>query len=146
MIREATQDDIEQILIMCAHFWENTDYEEEFNAEDTRVMVQSALSQGLLAVAEVEAGVIGFVAGIKGPLMANHSVLTGTELAWWIEPEHRKGRLGIDLMLYIESLARIQGVKYWNMISMESSNPEVANRIYKRLGYIKSETSFTKVI
>ena len=145
MIRKATIDDIDQILVMSDNFWEETIYDEPFIPEDTRIMVNMALEHGLLAVVDLE-GVVGFVAGVKAPLLANHSVLSGTELAWWIEPDYRKGRLGIDLMLYIENLAKMQGIKYWNMVSMESSNPEVANKIYSRLGYIKTETSYTKVI
>lgn len=145
MIRSATIDDIDQILVMSAHFWEQTIYEEPFVYEDTRIMVEVSLDHGLLAVADLD-GVVGFVAGVKAPLLGNHTVLTGTELAWWLEPEHRKGRLGIDLMLYIEKLAKMQGIKYWNMVSMESSSPEIANKIYGKLGYSKTETSHTKVI
>ena len=146
MIRNATTDDISKILEMSERFWASTIYTEPFNSDDTRVMVEMALDHGLLAVAVADGGVVGFVAGIRAPLLGNHSAMSGTELAWWINPEHRKGRLGLDLMLYIENLAKMQGVKYWNMISMESSAPEVANKIYERLGYMKTETSYTKVI
>lgn len=145
VIRTAVEGDIPEILEMCAHFWSETIYDEPFDPDYTVNMVKLSLDHELLAVVDLN-GVVGFVAGIKSPLLGNGDTLTGTELAWWIEPEHRKGRLGIDLMRYIEKLAKIQGVKYWNMISMESSAPEVANRIYERLGYSKSETSYTKVI
>lgn len=148
MIRQATEDDIPAILIMCSNFWKHTAYEEAFDSDEAEDMVYLAMDHGLLAVVDDvgEHGLVGFVAGIKGPLMAAKNVLTGTELAWWIEPGHRKGRKGIELMLYIEKLAKMQGIKYWNMISMESSAPETANRIYERLGYTKTETSYTKVI
>ena len=120
-------------------------YDEALDPEHTRAVVMVALEAGLLAVLD-ENGIHGFVAGIKGPLLATPEVLQGTELAWWVDPEYRKGRKGIDLMLFIENLARKQGVKYWNMVSMESSSPETANRIYTRMGYSRSETVYTKVI
>lgn len=145
MIREATTEDFDDILSMCDSFWQETMYSEDFDREHTKTMVQMAYDHGLLAVID-DGGVIGFVAGIRSYLMGSREAITGTELAWWVNPEHRKGRCGINLMLFIEDLARKQGVKYWNMISMESSAPEVANKIYQRLGYSRSETSYTKVL
>ena len=145
MIRAAEESDFPIILDMCEEFWQETAYDEPFDRQHTKLMVEMALDHGLLAVVD-ESGVVGFVAGIKGPLMASPSVQAGTELAWWINPEHRKGRKGIDLMLFIENLAKNQGIKYWNMISMESSKPEVANAIYAKLGYTVIETSWAKVL
>jgi ribosomal protein S18 acetylase RimI-like enzyme len=144
MIREAVSNDIDDILVLCEEFWKHTIYEDDFDAEHTRLMVNLAQEHGLLGVLTENDKVVGFIAGVKSPLLANPNVLTGTELAWWVEPDYRKGRKGISLMLFIESLAKQQGIKYWNMISMESSNPDVANKIYERLGYKKTETSFTK--
>jgi len=145
MIREAVQDDFEVILDMCERFWQHTRYPESFNREHTRNMVQLAYDHGLLAVID-QCGIVGFIAGVKAPLLASTDALNGTELAWWVEPEYRKGGSGIKLMRFIEKLARKQGVKYWNMISMQSSSPGTANKIYERLGYIHSETSYTKVL
>ncbi|WP_315809457.1 GNAT family N-acetyltransferase [Pseudomonas sp. C9-3] len=146
MIRRGLRCDVPEIVELARHFWRETIYDEPFCADSVRLMVELAHEQGLLAVLEEEAGVVGFVAGCKGALLGNAAVLTGTELAWWIEPEYRQGRKGIELMQYIERLAREQGIRYWTMVSMESSSPETANRIYQRLGYAKTETSFTKVL
>lgn len=145
MIRIASEKDIPGILTLCEEFWKYTMYEEEFDAEHTESMVVLALDHGLLAVLDVN-GIVGFVAGVKSFLLGSTKALTGTELAWWVNPEHRKGRKGIDLMLFIENLAKDQGIKYWNMVAMESSSPEIASKIYARLGYTKSETSYTKVL
>jgi GNAT superfamily N-acetyltransferase len=130
---------------MCGRFWEHTLFDEPFDSEHTRTMVEMALEHGLLAVVDLD-GLVGFVAGVKSFLIGSKEAMYGTELAWWIEPEHRKGRLGIDLMLTIEEMAKSEGIKYWTMASMESSNPEVSNKIYSRLGYKKSETYWTKVL
>lgn len=146
MIRRGLRCDVPEVVELARHFWRETIYDEPFCVDSVRRMVELAHDQGLLAVLEEEAGVVGFVAGCKGALLGNAAVLTGTELAWWIEPEYRQGRKGIELMQYIERLAHDQGIRYWTMISMESSSPETANRIYQRLGYAKTETSFTKVL
>ena len=145
MIRIAELEDFDVILDMCERFWLETMFSETFDRDHTENMVGMAYDQGLLAVVDLD-GVVGFVAGIYSELLGSKEAKMGTELAWWLNPESRKGRHGVDLMLFIEALAKAKGVKYWNMVSMESSAPEVASRIYRRLGYTKSETSFTKVL
>lgn len=145
MIRIGTEKDAGAILEMGAMFWKETMYTEPYDHEHTRGIFDLAIDHGLVAVLDID-GVQGFVAGVKAPLLCSPTVLTGTEVAWWVNPEHRSSKNGMGLMLFIEDLAREQGIKYWNMISMESSNPDVANGIYDKLGYRKSETSWTKVI
>lgn len=146
MIRLATQEDFEAILDLSEEFWKHTMFTEEFDREHTLLMIEQAFAHGLLAVAEIDNAVVGFVAGIKSFLLASTQSIMGTELAWWVNEKHRGGKSGIGLLRFIEELAREQGIKYWTMISMESSMPEYANRLYEKMGYKKSETNFTKVL
>lgn len=146
MTRDGTEADIPTIVEMARQFWKHTMYDEAFDAEHVTGMTRYALDQGLLAVLDVDGRVEGFTAGVYGPILGNAKVLQGTELAWWINPEHRKGHHSVDLMRHIERQAKAIGVKYWNMISMQSSAPHVAERIYLRNGYTHSETSFTRIL
>jgi N-acetylglutamate synthase-like GNAT family acetyltransferase len=146
MTRDGTEADIPAIVDMAREFWKHTMYDEEFDAEHVAGMTHYALSQGLLAVLEVDGVVAGFTAGICGPILGNSKVLQGTEIAWWINPDARKGRQSVELLHHIEAQAKAIGVKYWNMISMESSAPHVAERIYLRHGYTHSETSYTRIL
>lgn len=146
MIRQATIEDFDIILDMAKKFWQSTIYEEEFDRDHTKKVVGLAFDHGLIAVIEQKEGVVGFVGGVKSPLLANPNVMMGTELAWWVEPEYRKGGEGIKLMKFIEKLAKEQGVKYWVMVAMESSDPETAAKIYERLGYEKTESSYVRVL
>jgi len=145
MIRKAVESDFEPILDLCEEFWKHTQFSEPFERDHTIKFVEMAYEHGLLAVLELD-GINGFVAGIKSYLLGSTQALTGTELAWWVNPEYRKGRRGIELMRFIEKLAKNEGIKYWNMASMQSSSPETANRIYTRLGYKLSESLYTKEI
>lgn len=145
MIRIAEVDDFGVILDMCERFWLETMFSEAFDRDHTKNMVSMAYDHGLLAVVDLD-GVVGFVAGIYSDLLGSKEARMGTELAWWINPENRRGSHGIDLMLFIEAMAKLKGIKYWNMVAMESSAPAVASRIYQRLGYSRSETCFTKVL
>jgi GNAT superfamily N-acetyltransferase len=146
MIRDATKEDFDQILDCCEEFWAYTRYKEPFCREHTRMYVQMAYDHGLLAVVDIDEIIVGFVAGVKSALMGNPDVLTGTELAWWISPGHRKNMHAIKLLKFIEGKAQEAGIKYWNMVSMQSSMPEEVNALYEKMGYEHSETSYTKVM
>lgn len=145
MIRLAREDDFDQVLDLCAAFWLETCYDEKFDRDHTLNLVKMAYDHGLLAVLDLD-GVVGFTAAVKSPLMGSPDAFMGTELAWWINPEHRKGRNGLKLMKFIEDLAFNAGVKYWNMVSMQSSSPETANKIYEKMGYTLNEMVYTKVM
>lgn len=146
MVRDGNSNDLDAVVMMAEEFWSHTRYEVPFDPEHVRVMASMALDHGLLAILEIEGHIEGFTAGVKGPLLGNASVLGGTEIAWWVNPAARRGRNGIELMKHIEGMAKAQGIRYWNMIVMESCQPEVGAAIYERLGYEKSETSYTRVL
>lgn len=146
MIRSATVDDFDAILDLSAEFWQHTQFEEPFDREHTCVMVKMAYDHGLLCVLEINDKVVGFCAGIKSFLLGSKAAKTGTELAWWVDPENRGGRNGVKLLEFMEDMAKMAGVKYWNMVSMQSSMPDVINRMYERMGYSLEETTWTKVL
>jgi hypothetical protein len=146
MVRDGKAEDLPAVVEMAREFWQHTRYDDPFDADYVEYMTGLALEHGLLAILEVDGAVEGFTAGLKSPLLACHAVLSGTEIAYWINPAARKGRNGIALIKHIESMAKAQGVKYWNMIAMESSMPEMVARIYGSLGYEKSETSYTRIL
>lgn len=129
---------------MSAEFWKSTQFSEPFEPDHTEIMVRLAFDHGLLAVVD-SGGVVGFCAGVKSFLLGSTQAMTATELAWWIDPEHRKGKNGIALLHFMEELVKEQKIKYWNMISMQSSMPEIVGNMYERMGYVHSETSYTKV-
>lgn len=146
MVRDGNKDDLPAVVEMAREFWQHTMYAEPFDADYVEFMASMAIDHGLLAILELDGVIEGFTAGLKSPLLACADVLSGTEIAWWVNPAARKGRNGIALMQHIEQMAKAQGVKYWNMIVMESCQPEVGAAIYERLGYKKSETSYTRVL
>lgn len=144
MIRKAIEADFEQILDLAADFWTHTEFEEPFEREHTVSLVEMAHEHGLLAVVELDNKLVGFAAGVKAPLMGNSTVMAGTELAWWVDPNYRGN--GVRLLKFMEQLAKEEGLKYWSMVSMESSNPEYVDKIYRKMGYKLSETTYLKVI
>jgi N-acetylglutamate synthase-like GNAT family acetyltransferase len=146
MIRNGTVEDIPQIVEMARVFWKETIYDEPCCDDTVAMMAQMCIDQGLMSVAEVDGKVEGFACGVLAPLLANAEVLMGSEVAWWVNPEHRQGKIGVGLLLALEKQAKEQGIKYWNMVFMESSMPREVEEIYKKMGYRKNEVSYTKVI
>jgi len=146
MIRAATEQDIPQILGMSSNFWKRTIYDEPFCPDTVTEMAVHCINTEMMAVLEIEGKVVGFVCGVIGPLLGNRDVKSGTELAWWVEPDFRGGSGSIKLLKYMEQLAKDSGVKYWNMVFMESSMPEIIKHIYEKLGYKVNEVVYSKVL
>lgn len=144
-IRKATEEDFDEILNMASRFWGETQFSEEFEKDHTIHMVRLSLDHDLLVVAEIESNLVGFCAGVKSYILGSTKAMCATETAYWINPEHRAGKNGIALLLFMEKLVKEQGIKYWTMVSMQSSMPEVVGRMYEKLGYVHSETCYTKV-
>jgi len=146
MIRNGIVNDLPEIIEMSREFWKHTIYDEEFCPDTVEAMATLCIDQGLMCVLDVNGEIKGFACGIKGGLLANSEVFSGTELAWWVDPSHRQGRNGIGLLKGLERQAKEAGVKYWNMIFMESSMPSVIEGIYLKMGYNKAEVAYTKVL
>lgn len=143
MIRRATEHDFHTIVVMASEFWQHTIFDDEFDYDTVFAMVSECHGQQLLCVAEEDGEIIGFAAGVQGRLLGNGSIKVGVEVAWWVDPSHRGG-VGIKLLKFIEKLARAQGIKYWTMVYMLSSMPEIVQKIYERLGYTAAEVSYIK--
>lgn len=146
MIRLAEEKDFDDILRLSEAFWQDTQFTESFEPDHTLKMVKFSHDQNFLSVVEHENEIIGFAAGIYAPLLGNSKVLAGTEIAWWVDENHRGGKHGIMLLKFMENQARTLGVKYWNMVAMESSMPEVIKGMYERMGYTHQESTYTKVM
>lgn len=147
IIRAGQLIDLERCLDMAENFYEVAGYKDEIPLcrDSCRFFMETALKQGMLFVATLEGHVVGFVLGICSPYIMNKNYLAGAELAWWVEPEHRKGSTGIKLLKAIENSAKDLGVKMWSMMSLESVEPEKMDRLYKALGYTQAERTYVRV-
>lgn len=146
MIRLAKEEDFEDILRLSEVFWTHTQFTEPFEKDHALNMVEFSYDQEFLAVVVHEGEIIGFASGIYAPLLGNSSVLAGTEVAWWVDQKHRGGKHGIMLLKFMENRAKELGIKYWNMVAMESSMPDTIKGMYERMDYTHQESTFTKVL
>ena len=56
--------------------------------------------------------------------------------------------MNINIMGTVNVLeaARKAGVKYWNMVYLTSSMPDRIEAIYQKMGYVKTEVTYSKVL
>lgn len=146
MIRDCETKDIPAIVEMARSFWQYTIFkDEEFQEEVVEEMIKKCMADNLCLVFDAEGKTEGFVCGIKGYLLANIDVMSGTEIAWWVNENCRSGGEGLMLLKSIEKRAKDIGIKYWNMAFMDSSMPAKIKSIYENMGYALNETIYTRV-
>ena len=146
MIRDCEEKDIPQIIKMSREFWKHTIYDVPMQEDAVEAMTRKCIEDNLCLVFDVDGKAEGFICGVKGVLLANFDVITGTELAWWVNEDHRESGGGIRLLRAIEKRAKDESIKYWSMAYMWSSMPEAIEKVYKSMGYKINESLYTKVL
>lgn len=142
-IREAEAGDIEGIVELTRQFIEGTSYRNilTFNSEAVEDLAYKVVSAGVCIVAELEGKLVGMVAGflMSNPIDRSRWL---DEVAWFVAPEHRKGRVGYYLLRSWEAIARQEGVDTLRMLA-PAEHPEVGEFYYRR-GYSHAEQVFVK--
>lgn len=147
MIRPATHEDIAVIAELGQCFFNESGWSDVAEWDDASIRQTLAHlienEGGILLVAEHDGRIVGMTGGMVHPLYFNHAHLTGQELFWWVEPEHRKG-VGAALLDRLEDEARARGAVSWAMIALDKVRPEAVGAVYRRRGYRASEHSYIK--
>ncbi|MGD9682609.1 MAG: GNAT family N-acetyltransferase [Candidatus Obscuribacterales bacterium] len=145
-VRVATLDDLNTLVRFSRKFQKNSPYKGmEFSNERTRQTLEAIIRtnglKGIVLVALKGSEAVGMIVAMADyPPMS--SDLMSTELAWWIEPEHRKSRRSLLLFETYEAWAKKIGCKYIHSAYLEGSTELTS--FYNRKGYKKVETSFLK--
>ena len=66
-----------------------------------------------------------------------------SEAFWFVLPEHRNGRVGIDLLKALEGWSVLHSCKRISMVHFVALNPRLA-KIYERMGYVATEIHYIK--
>jgi GNAT superfamily N-acetyltransferase len=104
-----------------------------------RKFAEQVLATGKILVGEDDGRIVGLI----GFIFARHHFSDqpyAAELMWYVEPEHRKSGLGLQLLWAAEKAAKEMGAE--DML-FTAPNTEVAS-IYKRFGYSALEVVFRK--
>lgn len=144
MIRPAGSGDIPELLRMgrafhtAGHFLIPLD--EETLARTFGQLIEA--ETGVILVVETEQGLAGAVGALLHPHYFNAEHLTGQELFWWVDPEHRGH--GTELFNALEDWVREQGAGTFSMIALEAIEPQRTGIIYRRRGYHPTEHSYMR--
>lgn len=143
MIREATLDDVSQLLEMGKHFLAQTAYGHRLGT-NVEQMAKTAV-----ALIDQDNGVVFVVAqgtallGMIGVLRFQHHLSgepVAAEVFWWVEPEARG--VGVRLMKRAEAWAKAHGAVRFQMVSPE---PKVG-QLYERMGYQAIEVAYERTL
>lgn len=136
----ATTEDTQEIVDMAMKFMATTGYTEYSNEEVITQLVNNILTgkQNEMIIL-LEPGV-GFLAGMSSPFVFGPHFLA-SEIAWWIEPDHRGNGTGAELIDAFEYWAK--NVAGCTMISLTSLDDSVG-KFYEKKGYALYERAYMK--
>lgn len=141
-LRSATVEDADDIFALAQRFAAGTDYGALVtpNRDAITRLLHWLLKDGAVFVGEVDGHLVGMLALaiITNPMSGE---LQGEELAWWVDPAHRKTTLGPRLLHAAELFCATQGITVLRMVAPTGSG---VGDHYRKRGYIPVETSYFK--
>jgi GNAT superfamily N-acetyltransferase len=143
-IRPATSLDRADLVRMGLQFIDETSYRGLLtpNPDVQGAVVDVLLEQGGVWAVETEMGAIVGMLGIALSPLPISGELAGIEMFWWLDPDWRRGTLGVRLLDRGERWARAQGAIWLQMI--QPIGNERLGEFYRRRGYIALETTHQK--
>ena len=97
---------------------------------------------GVLLIAEVDGQAVGMAGALWSPFIFNDQYKVGAEIFWWINPEHRSGGVGREMLAKLESAAQDAGCVRFSMMSV--ADHDRLGKIYGLAGYEPAERTYVK--
>jgi GNAT superfamily N-acetyltransferase len=149
-IRQATPDDLDVLIGLGETFFAYSPYSAEVNydPESVRSTLISVMGNpGAIAlVAEHDGKIVGGMVGVMTVLWFNRNVAIATELAWWMDPDHRAGRVGLVLFRRFEAWAKEMGAQLLVMSDFGSEKNPRVSRLFEQLDLRCVERSHFKAL
>lgn len=145
MIRPATRADIPRIVEMAQRFYDASEYPAVFGPmakESAAGLAIITMDTGILLVADEGGEVVGMVCLFVEPFLFNPERTIASELAWWIEPEHRGGLLAARMLRAVNAACDAIGA-IPRMATLAGSPPQ-ARALIERMGYAHTESYYTR--
>lgn len=142
MIREATYDDFEQILLMSQDFCNSAKlpYDAKSCIDFLNLAIESP-DHGLF-VAEENNELSGMLFAIAVPWVTDRNFVYTSELCWWVKPNYRGSSTAIRLIKRYMEWSKNIGAKRIQMSSLEHMDGERIGKIYESLGFTCFERDY----
>ena len=142
MIREATTADVPTLLLISERFGSEAPDTHKYDAGKVERMLQFCIDDDNAVVYVMEVGgvVVGGILGVVAEMWASYE-RSATEVAWFVDKQYR-GRGALKLLRSFEDWAESKDADYITVADIQG----IANLepLYKRKGYSKVETSYSK--
>lgn len=146
MIRLATKDDIPKLLEMGKRFAEYVGGHVTYSPERVRLLLYGLISGGgVVMVAEKNGALQGLIMGALSPIWYAEEN-AATELALWIDPDCRGGRIVFGLIGAFELWGKEHQAKYICMSDLCIGGEFPAGAMFSRLGYKVGEHAHIKEV
>ena len=142
MIREATAADLPPLLLIAEAFGAEAPDTHNYDLDKVEAMLQFCIydDNAVVYVMEMDEVVVGGIVGVVAEMWASYD-LSATEVAWFVDKKYR-GRGALKLLRAFEDWAESKEADYITVADIEG----IANLepLYRRKGYSKVETSYSK--
>ncbi len=147
-VRQGTYDDLKECAEFSRRFWNQLDFSKKipFVLQDVEDMFCMCLTQNLVAVAIEDEKIVGLIAGLASPCIANFNFRFGAELIWYVDKKYRKTGVGPQLLQQIEKQAKDAGLVRWSMVSFDQLESEAVEFVLESQGYTLTERVYAKVL
>jgi hypothetical protein len=144
-IREATMEDWPVVWEMAQGFYQFAPYpiHPPIDEASTQELFESMLRSGEVLLGTFEEVPVAMIGALYAPYVVNTNYLTGTEMMWWVDEEHRGSKLGMQLHKLAEQHADEKGCIWFAMSEMATSPPGVGVYL-ERSGYKRIEATYLK--
>jgi hypothetical protein len=141
IVRPADGEDIPWMLNELQSFADflDTAYPMFPSLDHARTVLDALITQHVVFVAEDDGELRGFIAGLLAPHHFNPSVMTLTELLWWVTVEYRGSRAGALLLQAFLDHGRREA--NWIIMTLEDKSPVKADGLLKR-GFVPFEHNY----
>lgn len=136
----ATTEDVTEILEMSMKFMDGVGYKKYSDEQNIHNLIQSIVTGRQDQMIILLKPGVGFIAGQVTPFVFGPHYIA-SEIAWWINEEHRKDGAGAELLEAFEYWAK--NVAGCTMITLTSLDNKVG-KVYEKKGYKLYERAYMK--
>ena len=151
MIQMATIEDIDMIELMGPRFFEYGQFDKKglrYNKESCKGLLSFLIQNkgGILLVANEDGNLCGSIGGIIAPWMMDNSQLILMETWWWVNPEYRNKRIGLELIRAFQDEGKKRGANLFIMVTLQGPKEKSLIKFYTSLGMKHLENHYIKEI
>ena len=145
---EAKVSNLSRVFDLLKQFIDELDLEHHgfrYVKEDWTEHWQSVINKGqgqIFIAKNPKRDIIGAIGGYVSTTNEDKTLVMAEEAFWYVSKEHRKSKIGINLLNEFSSWAKSKGASQLIMVNLSQNNS--VSRLYKSEGFKELQTSWIK--